>query len=66
VVANNKSRYKVLTEPKRSDELVRCIRYLTEDENARTRLGRNASEKAWRYDWKIIINEDWSLYRELR
>ncbi len=55
----------VLVEPGRSDELIRSIRCLMEDESTRTKLERNAREKALRYDWKIVMNQYRTLYKGL-
>jgi glycosyltransferase involved in cell wall biosynthesis len=55
----------VLVEPGRSDELIQSIKYLMEDETIRTRLERNAREKAMLYDWRIIVNRYRTIYNGL-
>ena len=52
----------IVIDPGRPDELARSIKYLMENESVRTRLERNAREKALHYDWKIIIKRYEKLY----
>ena len=55
----------VLVEPGRSDELIQSIKYLMEDGATRTRLERNARQKAMQYDWRIIVNQYRTIYKGL-
>ena len=56
----------VLVEPGRSDELIQSIKCLMDDGGTRTRLERNAREKAMRYDWRIVMNQYRVLYEGLQ
>jgi glycosyltransferase involved in cell wall biosynthesis len=56
----------LIVEPGRSDELIESIKYLMQNETARSRIERNAREKALKFDWNIIINRYRALYEKLQ
>jgi glycosyltransferase involved in cell wall biosynthesis len=55
----------LVVEPGDPQGLIQSIKYLMEDESARTRIERNAREKALQYDWDIIIKQYRALYEKL-
>ena len=52
----------LVVEPGRTDELIESIRYLMQNESARSRIERNARETALKFDWNIIIDRYRALY----
>jgi glycosyltransferase involved in cell wall biosynthesis len=55
----------LVVEPGRPDELIESIKYLMQNESVRSRIERNAREKALNFDWNIIINRYKALYEKL-
>lgn len=56
----------LLVDPRRPDQLIESIRYLMENESTRTKMERNAREKALQYDWGIIMNRYRALYEKFQ
>jgi glycosyltransferase involved in cell wall biosynthesis len=52
----------ILVKPHDVRELIGSIRYLMEDETARTRLEGNARRKAIQYDWNVVAKRYEALY----
>ena len=56
----------LIVEPGRPEELIESIKYLMQNESARSRIQTNARETALKFDWNIIINRYRDLYEKLQ
>lgn len=56
----------LIVEPGRPEELIESIKYLMQNESERSRIQRNAREKALKFDWGFIINRYRALYEKLQ
>ena len=55
----------LIVDPGRSQDLIQSIKYLMDNEGERTRIERNAREKALQFDWDIITDRYRGLYEKL-